>query len=374
MKKNLLFLLAFLFAAITGGYAQIEEEILQSKSNKIEKGRAFLLEKFLDRDYEKVTEAKDYLLGLEDDHYLAIAPMELCQILMWTREFDDLTAYMRQFDSLFDANLNGRVLPADDQLRKQLYRRSVEDIHLLRFNIEEANVSTEDKDFLNLFLDWFATPFSYKNQEVLDDKSEQFQKNYPDSDYKWFVRHVISTEATRSSRGNWGWGMGLDLCGGYVSGKLSETMTPIIGIGLSLNVAYKKFLMELGYDIVASKTKVDQPIASGVYEAGKHNTLLNLYLDFSYPVISGKRLNVSPLVGIGGYYETYGTKNLTYDEVSELEKFCPTARVGLMLDIKGRGSFEGGVLRIKYHCGLSNYGGSLSAIHMISVGGAGVIY
>lgn len=373
MRKKLLFMLAFLFAATTGSYAQIEEEILQSKSNKIEKGRAFLLEKFLDRDYEKVTEAKDYLLGLEDDHYLALAPMELCQILMWTCEFDDLTAYMRQFDSVFDASLNGRVMPADDQLRKQLYQRSVEDIHLLRFNVEEANVSIEDKDYLALFLDWFATPFSYKNQEVLDDKSEQFLKSYPDSDYKWFVRHVISTEATRSSRGNWGWGMGLDLCGGYVSGKLSETMTPIIGIGLSLDLAYKKFLMELGYDIMASKTKVDQPIASGVYEAGKHNSLINLYLDFSYPVASGKRLSLSPLVGVGGCWETYGDKKLSYDEIDELEKFFPTARVGLMLDIKGRGSLAGGALRIKYHCSLSNYGGSLSAIHMISVGGSGLI-
>lgn len=376
MKKTLLFAitLAALFAVPICCYAQIEEEILQSKGTKIEKGRAFLLEKFMDRDYEKVTEAKDYLLGLEDEHYIALAPMELCQILMWTREFDALTVYMRQVDSTFDASLNNKVMPANDELRKQLYRRSVEDEHLLRFNVEEADVSAEDKAYLTLFLDWLVTPFSYKNQNELDDKSEKFLENYPDSDYKWFVQHVISTQAAKANKDNWGWGMGLDLCGGFVTGKLSETMTPIVGLGLSFALAYKKLLMELGYDIVLSKTKVDKPYSTGVYEAGRHNTLFNFYLDVSHPVFSGKRLSVSPVLGVGGCWETYSDKRLSYDETGELEKFYPTVRAGLLLSIKTHGAFEGGSIGIKYHCGLSNFGGSVSAIHMISVGGSGLIY
>ena len=376
MKKTLLFAitLAVLFAVPIGCYAQIEEEILQSKGTKIEKGRAFLLEKLLERDYEKVTETKDYLLGLEDEHYFALTPMELCQILMWTREFDALTVYMRQIDSTFDANLNDKVMPANDELRKQLYRRSVEDEHLLRFNIQEADVSAEDKAYLTLFLDWLVTPFSYKNQSELDDKSEKFLENYPNSDYKWFVQHVISTQATKANKDNWGWGMGLDMCGGFVTGKLSETMTPIVGLGLSFALAYKKLLMELGYDIVLSKTKVDKPYSTGVYEAGRHNTLFNFYLDVSHPVYSGKRLSVSPVLGVGGCWETYSDKQLSYDETGELEKFYPTVRAGLLFSIKMHGAFEGGSIGIKYHCGLSNFGGSVSAIHMISVGGSGLIY
>lgn len=376
MKKTSLFALALtiIFAVPMGCYAQIEEEILQSKGSKIEKGRAFLLEKFLDRDYDKVTEAKDYLLGLEDEHYAALAPMELCQILLWTRKIDELTVYMRHMDSTFEASLNNKVMPANDELRKQLYRRSVEDEHLLRFNVEEADVSAEDMAFLTLFLDWFVTPFSYKNQDELDDKSEKFLENYPNSDYKWFVHHVISTHAIKANKDNWGWGMGLDLCGGYVTGKLSETMTPIVGFGISFALAYKKLLMELGYDIVLSKTKVDKPYSTGVYEAGRHNTLFNFYLDASHPVFSGKRLSVSPVLGVGGCWETYSDKQLSYDDIDQLEKFYPTVRAGLLLSIKMRGAFEGGSIGIKYHCGFSNFGGGISAIHMISVGGSGLIY
>jgi hypothetical protein len=132
--------------------------------------------------------------------------------------------------------------------------------------------------------------------------------------------------------------------------------------------------MELGYDIVLSKTKVDKPYSTGVYEAGRHNTLFNFYLDVSHPVFSGKKLSVSPVLGVGGCWETYSDKQLSYDEIDELEKFYPTVRAGLLLSIKTHGVFEGGSIGIKYHCGLSNFGGSVSAIHMISVGGSGLIY
>lgn len=375
MRKNLVLILVILFTVHVGGYAQIEDEILQTKSTKIERGRAFLLEKFLDRDYAKVTEAKDYLLGLEDDNYLSFYPtMELCPLLMWTQEFGALTTYMRQFDSAYYADLRKKVMPHDDQLMSQIHRRSVEDEHLLRFNIGEAKISAEDKDFLTLFLDQYLNPFSYQNIEEREVQADQFLEKYPNSDYKWFIQNKLTTRLRRPYRGNWNWGMGLDLCSGYATGKLGETMTPIIGIGLSFELTYKKLLMELGYDVLASKTKVDQPFSTGILNAGHHNQLLNFYLDVSYPVVSGKKLSVSPLVGVGGLVETYDSKNLSYEEIRELEKTCWTARAGLMLDIKTHGVFEGGVFRIKYHCGLSNYGGNISAIHMISIGGAGLVH
>lgn len=136
--------------------------------------------------------------------------------------------------------------------------------------------------------------------------------------------------------------------------------------------------MELGYDIVLSKTKVNQPISTGVYKAGSHNELINFYLDVSYPAVSAKEWSISPMVGIGGCWETiintiFSSNILSYDDIAELEHFYPTARAGLMLDIKTHGAFEDGVIRIKYHCGLSNYGGSTSSIHMISVGSAGLM-
>lgn len=376
MKTKLVIILACLFVMTTGGFAQVEEEILQSKTMKIEQGRAYLLENFFDRDYAKVTEAKNYLLNLEDDHYLAFAPLELINILLWTQEFDALKTYIQQIDSVYIAGLRNRIIPPKDALRTQVFQRSVEDEHLLRYNVSEAKITEEDKALLTLYLDWFTKPASYQHYGECNRKSEKFLKQYPNSHYKWFVQNVIYRELSKLDRDTWYWGMGMDLCGGYVTGKLSETITPIVGLGLYFNLAYKKLLMELGYDIVLSKTKVDQPISTGVYKAGSHNELFNFYLDFSYPVVSAKEWSISPLVGIGGCWETvtntiFSSNILSFDEIAELEHFYPTARAGLMLDIKTHGAFEDGVIRIKYHCGLSNYGGSISSIHMISVGGAG---
>lgn len=371
MKKIALCLLAFLFAFALGGHAQIEEEILQSKSSRIERGRAFLLEKFLERDYDKMREAKDYLMGLEDDHYLAFRPMEVTHILIWTRDFDELTAYMRQMDSAYQVRISQMVMPASDQLTEQIYRRGMEDEHLLRFNIEEANLPAEDKDFLTLFLDWNLKPFTYKDQQDWNEQSEQFLETYPNSDYEWFVRNVIYTELSHLNRNKWAWGMGMDLCGGFLTGKLSEISQPIFGLGLSFNLAYKKLLIDLGYDIVISKTKIDQLYGSGVYPAGKRDNLINFYLDFSLPVLSGKEWDISPLLGIGGCWDTYPTSNGNY-HLSDLDTFYPTVRTGLKLDIKTHGAFEDGVIRIKYHCGFSNHNG-FSTIHMISVGGAGLM-
>ena len=99
MKRTFL-TLTILLATVFSAFAQIENEILQSKKEKIAKGRVYLLEKFLDRDYDKVKETKDYLLGLEDDNYVAIAPMELWHVLFWTKEFDALTTDIRSYDSL----------------------------------------------------------------------------------------------------------------------------------------------------------------------------------------------------------------------------------------------------------------------------------
>ena len=378
MKTKLVIILACLFVMTTSGFAQVEEEILQSKTTKIEKGRTYLLESFLNRDYTKVTEAKDYLLSLEDDHYLAFAPLELINILLWTQEFDALKVYIQQIDSIYAAGLQNMIIPPSDQLRKQVFQRSVEDEHLLRYNVNEAMITEEDKALLTLYLDWFTKPLSFQHQGECNKKSEKFLKQYPNSPYKWFVQNVTYRELSRLNRDTWACGTGFDLCGGYVTGKLSETMTPIVGLGLYFNLAYKKLLMELGYDIVLSKTKVDQPISTGVYRAGSHNELFNFYLDVSYPVVSAKEWSISPMVGIGGCWETitntiFSSNILSYDEIAELEHFYPTARAGLILDIKTHGAFEDGVIRVKYHCGLSNYGGSISSIHIISVGASGLM-
>lgn len=379
MKRNIL-ILVLLFASAFPSFAQIENEILQSKTEKIAKGRAYLLEKFLDRDYDKVKEIKDYLMTLEDDNYIAFWPSELYHILQWTKEYGELTSLLRSMDSAYFSvpdNTKKKVLPEYDDLYKQLYLRGLEDKHLLQFSLQEADLTSEDRAFLTMFLDWLFVEKHYlvrdtqkdENQRRVNEMATQFLSNYPNSDYEYFVRHAIRKQYVEN---DWGWGMGLDVCGGFLTGSLKDKFLPIFGLGISIDVLYKKFLLNLGYDIIISDTKIDQPYSGGIYPAGSRDNVMNFYADLGYRVVDNRAISVAPFVGIGGAWDTYGYGQYDKPNLSELDKFYMTYQAGLIFDVKPR-NLGITVIRVKYNCGLAPIDGSISTVNVISVGGTGII-
>ena len=361
MKRNVL-LLTLLFATAFPAFAQIEEEIQQSKAERIAKGRAYLLEKFLDRDYDKVKEAKDYLLTLEDDNYAVFAPAEYWLVLLWTKEFDELTSSMRAFDSTQFEVFKNKVKPQRDQMGEQVSRRCVEDEHLLRFNLQEAQLPAEDFDFLSLFLDWDLKPYTAENQKELNEKSDKFFADYPNSDYEWFVKHTIRRSYLIDS--DWGWGMGFDLCSGFSTGSLAR---PLFGIGLNFDIAYRRLFLFLGYDIMAANTRVDQPlVGGGTCPSGTHTNWMPMYANLGYAVVDNQSIRVTPFVGVGGIIETYGTQK--HPEYEELEKNLFLYQGGLSFDIKTHGRLEDGYIRIRYCCGANGLGkDDVSMTHLFSV-------
>ena len=378
MKQKIL-ILTFFFAMVFSGFAQIEVEIQQSKTEKIAKGRAYLLEKFLDRDYDKVKEIKDYLMTLEDDNYIAFWPSELYHILQWTKEYGELTSLLRSMDSAYFSvpdNTKKKVLPEYDDLYKQLYLRGLEDKHLLQFGLQEADLTSEDRAFLTMFLDWLFVEKHYlvrdiqkdENQTRVNEVATRFLSDYPNSDYEYFVRHAIRKQYVEN---DWGWGMGLDICGGFLSGSLKDKFKPIFGLGISVDVLYKKFLLNLGYDIIISDTKLDQAYSGGIYPAGSRDNVMNFYADLGYRIVDGRVISIAPFVGIGGAWDTYGYGQQDY-KLSELDKFYTTYQAGMIFDIKPR---RLGItnIRIKYNCGIAPINGSISTVNVISVGGTGII-
>ena len=366
MKRYLL-LIAVLFATAFSSFAQIEGEIQQSKKQKIEKGRAYLLEKFIDRDYDKVKEIKDYLLELESEDYVALTPFEQWHILQWTKEYDALIENLRHADSLYFASYNNKVFPEKDDLMRRLYLRGVEDKHLLKYNLDEAKLAAEDNAFLTLFLDWLVGSESSLNQRNWNIEADKFLADYPNSDYKWFVTHWIRKPYEVES--DWGWGMGLDLCSGFSTNPLAK---PLFGIGLSLDAAFKRLFLFLGYDIMAANTRIDQPLSDGgMCLSGTHMNWMPMYATLGYAIVDNNAIRVTPSIGVGGILETYGTQK--HPEYEELEKNIFLYEGALTFDIKGHGVFEGGGVRIRYSCGVAGLGGEVSTVHLISVGASGLI-
>lgn len=366
MKRKMFFIgMLFLFSTATT-FAQIEKEIDQSKSEQIRKGREYLLEKFLDRDYDKVKEIKDYLLGLETDDYKALALFELWHILFWTQEFNALTESFRQIDSAFAANQEKTVIPPLDQLRGQLYRRGIEDEHLLRFNLQEAQLPAEDEAFLNLYLDWDLKQITPENIEKCNELADAFLAQYPNSDYEWFVRHMIRKVNVDK---NWGWGMGFDLCSGMSTGMFSK---PIAGLGLSLDLFYRKFDFMLGYEVVFGKTVVDVPYSINsvpeIYPKGSRSEPIVWYATIAYPVLEKKRLRLAPFVGVGGVVDSYPDDKVPGSDLKYQGEHRWTGNAGLCLDIKGSIGYEVGMTRFKYMFSMTLPNAPISTMHTFSVG------
>lgn len=365
--KRKLFLLGFLLSIMTmPSFAQIEDEIQQSKTEQVRKGREYLTEKFLDRDYEKVKEIKDYLLTFETEEFKAFKPHELWHILLWTQEYEALETAFRQVDSAYVAEIDKAVVPSRDQLGEQLYRRSIEDEHLLRFNLQEANLPAEDFDFLNLYLDWDSKPLNKEHVEECNELADQFLAKYPHSEYEWFVRHIIRRVFAPK---NWGWGMGLDLCSGLSSGVLPK---PYVGFGLSIDVLYKKFDFMLGYDVVYGKTALDLPYTISsvphVYPKGSRSEPIVWYANLSYEVWEKKRMSLAPFIGVGGVLEVFPDDQVPGSDLKKQQRVYWTGNVGACFDLKGDLLGDTGALRVKYQCGISMPDGNLSTMHLISVG------
>lgn len=381
MRKKLL-LLGLLMAIVTmPALAQIENELDQSKSELVRKGRDYLLEKFLDRDYDKVKEIKDYLLGLETEDFLAFIPAEYWHILLWTREYDVLLAEFRQIDSAYITALDKKVMPYRGRLIDQLYRRSMEDEHQLRFYLQEAQLSQEDFDFLSLYLDWDLKPENqrgylhyygslclgdcYGDKEI-NELADKFLAQYPHSGYEWFVRHFIRV---KYGKNDFGIGMGIDLCTGLSSAALPK---PVGGFGVNMDVYYKKYILMLGMDMLYSRSRVDVPYTINsvphIYPQGSEIDIIVLYADLSYPIIEKEKTRLAPYLGLGGIVENIPDDKEEGSTLKKLGNKYLSYNAGLCFDIKGRFLGDEAIWRIKYRFGMSFPDGSIATVNLISVG------
>jgi len=286
----------------------IKNEILNYQSNETEiisKARRMLIDKLMIDDYQKMKEIKDFLMKeVVDQNYLALYTPEYWLILYWTQEFNELLTSIEQVGYQQDAKdistLNSRLKPAEDKLFEKLREKSNSSRHILDVIIENAPIKQEERDFLNLHLSYCLSDYTkFGNQDSLNEQSDKFLLKYPTSPYAPFVKKVIRYKEKVS---DFGWGYDISLGYGGFSGGISDSFSDYFVFGMSVDLVYTDFVLNLGFSIGGSKLKKDIDFESVIWDKEKKGDVIVPQISLGYTFFSKKRFSITPFVGVSSMY------------------------------------------------------------------------
>ena len=320
----------------------IEEQILNyppSKSEIISRGRRMLLDYFLEKDYEKVSEIRNYLMNkVVTDDYLALYPAENWLTLFWTREYETLLEIVKSYESPdYDVfgRIGNKILPSNDLLYTKLYEKSTESRLLLITQINDSEENEHRKDFLRLHLNGILTNENNTDisQDMVNDEAEQFIKKYPKSVYEPFIRKYIRFKYKPSK-----WGFAFEFFSGYswFTGALENDFKNGGPIGVAFDAEYRKLAMYFRNYIGFSKTREDLTYSQGIWPGESQVRVFLPEASIGLVILDSKRLKMAPFVGIAS--TDIGATEFDKDENPDLRdaglEFTTTYVVGYNMDIK----------------------------------------
>lgn len=310
MKKIILLNIVLCIASVL--FAQvdsIENEIKNYESSNIElvlKARRLLQGKLLLDDYVKVKEIKDYLVGdLQTNEYLTLTIPEYWLILYWTQEFDQLLQDIEQIGYQQDARQlsapENQLKTFNDKLFETLRNKSIGSKEVLDVVIENSDLTREEKDFLLLHLNFCLADFAYQSsaQDSLNKQSDKFLMTYPTSHYAPFVRKVIRYKEKVS---DFGWGYDLFIGYNVFNGGISETFSNYFLFGMSIDLAYYDFILNLSFSIGGSELKKEINYESIIWDKGLRGDILIPQASIGYTFFSNSQFNITPFVGVSSLY------------------------------------------------------------------------
>ncbi len=349
----------------------------ESKSVIISKGRSLLLDIFIENDMVRVKEIKNYLIEKgEDDNYIALYPAEYWLILYWTCEFEELTNNIIKYDSTKIASYYTKIPPSQDMLSSKLLNKSRENVQTITNWIQNANISNEKKDFLQLnFESLIMVNESF--QDNLNSQADNFLKAYPQTEYKDFTqKHIIFKLVPKN------WGMAFEFFSGYsvFTGTLNKSYTSNVPIGVAFDICYKRFELYLRDYIGFNSTKKDIDYSNGVYSKGSSTMVFIPEASLGFAVLENDRFKIAPFAGIGGLLISPPSgKTVKEPELDEVSISAFTYNLGVSYDIKFskkgysfRPKSSYGFLRVRYGYNIPNfskkYDGVSGATHYVTVG------
>ena len=372
-KKSVLSLFIFFLCLVpivgqTNDTTQLDAvEQTPSKLEILSKERSQLLEALDKGDLNNMREIKDELIRTFDNKTNeAFSTREYLIILYWTEEYNDLLTYITSNTGNIDEHSVGHTLKwlaPPNKLYEVISNESVESYDMLVSFIYEAQLSNEEKEFLELHLYWLLFgPKSIKKSATLPeihDLADKFSKEYPNNPFKMYIHHNI-----RFKMGIDDWALGSEIGLGYVGmqGDMAKQFKEGVLFRLSLDGSYKRTTLSISLNIGSTTTKVDFPYRDTEWLSGSQAMLMNIDLTAGYRIVDIKRVSFTPFLGIGAINFSPSTEDIENDYT--LEKLNFTAQnylVGMnfTFNLKKRSFFldENNFINLRYTFSMPQYNG-----------------
>ena len=333
------FFFIFSFSMMYSQQDSLQQEILDysnTKSQIISRGRGLLLDKFMERDLQKVSEVREYLVNeVQDDDYLALYPSEYWLLLYWTTDYEELLHSITNFDNEDWEKMSRQIPPTYDRLFAKLRESTLNSVDQVKNRLIAADLEPEDQDFLLLYLEYLLT----NNEDVLQEQktinslADEFLARYPNSAYETYVRENIRYIFVPSK-----WGFAFEFFSGYglFTESLSEDFENNVPMGVAFDIEYKKFTLFLRNYIGFSFTKKELPYDTKVW---KEDSQVRVFLPeaaLGYSIIDNNRLKISPFAGIAS--TSISPTDYDIEKQPEIENaghdFTTTYTAGINVDFK----------------------------------------
>lgn len=382
MKKTLLVTLLILLSnTVFSQNDSIQNAILKhsdTKSILISKGRALLLDRFIEGDINEVRKIKDYLKNdVENNDYAAFYPTEYWTLLYWTKEYAELLNSIEKYDSIRIVAFNKKIKPQNDFLYMKVKNKSIDSLNMLELNIQKSKLDAISNDFLRLNLKGLISgnEGSTINQDSLNLLSDNFLKKYPNSEHEQFIRKYIRHKRIPSK-----WGFGYEFFSGYglFTDELKNKFNDNIPMGVSIDISHKKINLYLRSYIGFSRTKNDIPYSDGIWGKNSQVRVIIPEASIGYTLFDNKHLTFAPFAGISGTIISATEHDIDLDENldnAEINTISYTA--GLNFDIKlkkkiNRYESSFSFIRVRYGYTLPQYDnkyvGYSGNMHYITIG------
>lgn len=302
MKKLILIAIAVLAGIFT--YAQTDSIRIHNpvsvefKSEAIEKSRRMLLDKFIENNMYGVMTEVNYLMGLDDENYIALYPQEFWLLSYWMKDYNAVLKTIATPDSVMVPSKVKRIPPANDYLTTKLIERSKDKESSLIDDINSASLTTEEKDLLMIVLKYLNEGLGYVHprQEELNLLADQFLTNYASSPYAGFVKkHIrLKMEPTNS-------GTGYTIQAGtlLLAGNAKEYFKNHTMIGFGIDALHNKWLFQLNMGFAFGKTIADMPVADVTWPAGSKTFGGHIDLAAGYYLLDQQKISMAPYVSVG---------------------------------------------------------------------------